>query len=47
MDGNDGGSSAVIAVTDAPLIDDQRAIYGSLAKLGVLRDDKMISGDSR
>ena len=31
----------------APLIDDQRAIYGSLAKLGVLRDDKMILGDSR
>jgi TIR domain len=31
----------------ASLIDDQKAIYGSLAKLGVLRDDKVILGDSR
>jgi hypothetical protein len=31
----------------AALIDDQKAIYGSLAKLGVLRRDKIILGGSR
>jgi hypothetical protein len=31
----------------AALIDDRNAIYGALAKLGVLRDEKMLPGDSR
>ena len=31
----------------AALIDDRNAIYGALAKLGVLRDEKMVPGDSR
>src|SRR5262249_57774383 len=31
----------------AALIDDRKAIYGGLAKLGVLRDVKMLPGDSR
>ena len=31
----------------AALIDDRNAIYGALAKLGVLRDEKMAPGDSR
>jgi len=31
----------------AALIDDRNAIYGALAKLGVLRDEKLVPGDSR
>src|SRR5262249_36117506 len=31
----------------AALIDDRNAIYGALAKLGVLRDEKMVPGDAR
>src|SRR5262249_60258898 len=31
----------------AALIDDPNAIYGALPKLGVLRDEKLVPGDSR